>query len=182
MSQEVAIKYTSGRTLYYQIEKSGQLCKSDLTFETPQSAHWSQYARALTESGTTGWYFADFPAVAAGSYQLQAFDQASGSPATSDSEAGSGELNWDGTAEISTWFGEDGSIVWEISLQRSSGGPLDGATVFVSKDAGGALRSRSKVTDDLGKVTFSLNPGVIYVWPYHPERVFSDRPYQETVA
>ena len=63
----------------------------------------SDYAIVLTESGSSGHYSVDFNdggAIAAGVYRIVFALQATGVPLDSDRKVAKGEIDWDGTAEI----------------------------------------------------------------------------------
>jgi hypothetical protein len=83
--------FTSGSTLYAVIRNrlTGQVWNNSTPgFEVFNSAHWSQYAIALTEQSPTGYYTATRPAGLAGALVSESiYQQGGGSPATSDSPA-----------------------------------------------------------------------------------------------
>lgn len=58
-----------------------------------------------------------------------------------------------------------GAISWTYTLTNSAtGGPIDGAAVWVTTDSAGANIIASGVTDDAGQVTFYLDAGTRYIW------------------
>jgi len=89
------------------------------TFEDPVVANWTSYARALTQKSTTGAYYGDFPAIAAGLYDVVIYRQAGGSPAASDGPPvavptidwkGSSEATLSETAAIRTGTAQAGTL------------------------------------------------------------------------
>lgn len=206
MAHELLAQNPTGLTLYALVlNAAGQVWRTDTSvFEPPVTADWASYPVALTESGTTGLYRGDFPAVAAGVYPLLVYRQLAGSPAATDALVGQGEREWSGTAVVSlasrlaaadytepptveeiadaigegsvTVYGEDGAVEWTYTVYQPGGvTPIAGATVYVSADLAGASRSGAKVSDSLGQVRFRLNPiDPLYVFRSHPDWLFDD--------
>lgn len=78
--------YTTGATLYAIVRNSltGQVWNGS-AFEAYNGAHWSTYAIALTEQGSSGFYSVARPAGLAGYLTTECiYQQGGGSPATSD--------------------------------------------------------------------------------------------------
>ncbi len=102
MANELVINYPTGATLYAMLfDATGQVWNGS-TFAAPGSASWTDYDIAMTEAATaTGIYRASMPAVAAGVYSFVVRKQAGASPAVGDITAGSGRIEWTGTAEYS---------------------------------------------------------------------------------
>jgi len=79
-------------------------------------------------------------------------------------------------------IGGAGAIAWAYTLTDSvTGGPIDGAEVWVSTDSAGANIIASGTTDAYGVVNFTLDAGTVYVWRKRAGYNFSD-PDQSTVA
>jgi uncharacterized phiE125 gp8 family phage protein len=79
------------------------------TFVTFVDANYANYDVALTEQGTSsGYYVGDFPTsiTTAGTYYVVAYQRAGASPAISDTVLGTGEIVWDGSAEVATPSGD----------------------------------------------------------------------------
>jgi hypothetical protein len=93
----------TGRTLYAVVRNNGGEVWNGSAFETYAGGNWTTYDVALTEQGSSGYYVGTFPAliVAAGSYQVESRDQSGGSPATTHTIVGNGELEWTGSAVAS---------------------------------------------------------------------------------
>lgn len=100
MANELIINYPSSSTLYALLFDSTGNAWNGSAFAAPGSANWLDYDIAMSEIAGTGIYRASMPAAAAGSYGWVVRKQAGGSPAVSDIAVGSGEIEWDGTAEI----------------------------------------------------------------------------------
>ena len=103
MAREITALSLTGQTLYALIfdPSQGKYWRTDThVWETYSQANWSHYATALTELAS-GDYYADFPSqIGAGSYNVRIYQQAGGSPASSDLlQVGYG-FDWDGTAEV----------------------------------------------------------------------------------
>lgn len=81
--------FQSGATVYAVLRNrlNGQVWNTSTpAFETYNEAHWAQYAIALTEQTSSGYYTANAPSGVSGYLVSAAFyQQAGGSPATSDS-------------------------------------------------------------------------------------------------
>lgn len=100
MAAELQLAHgTTGRTLYAVLRSAtGTVYNTaGAAFEAYNASNWTSYDIALTEQGTSGYYVGDMPAVAAGIYAVEVRWQAGGSPATTDTTVGSGEVNWTGT-------------------------------------------------------------------------------------
>jgi len=79
-------------------------------------------------------------------------------------------------------MGGAGAIAWAYTLTDSvTGGPIDGAEVWVSTDSAGANIIASGTTDAYGVVNFTLDAGQIFIWRKKAGYNFSD-PDTETVA
>jgi hypothetical protein len=99
MANEISLAYTSGVNLYAVIRTTTGSYLVAAAPEAFDAAHWSTYALALTQVGTSGQFFADFPAAAAGDYLVDVYLRAGGSPAASDGPPiASGAIGWTGTA------------------------------------------------------------------------------------
>lgn len=101
MAGEIQLAYgTAGRTLYAVVRNATGSVWNGAAFVAYNGANWTAYDVALAEQGSSGYYVGDFPVVAAGVYQVEVRDQAGGSPATTDTLAGAGSVEWDGTAVL----------------------------------------------------------------------------------
>jgi len=102
MTNELAIRYPTGSTLYaHVLDATGQVWNG-AGWEAPQNANWLNYDLAMAEAGTTGYYRVSMPAVAAGSYSFLVFLQAGGGPVVGDTCIGEGFIQWDGSDEVPT--------------------------------------------------------------------------------
>lgn len=114
----ILAKAATGGTLYaVLLDEGGQAYRAGHTAEAPASAHWADYALAMTEASTTGIYSAAMPAVAAGVYSFLIYRQAGVSPAVGDACIGSGAIRWTGTDEEGpgapvTLASEQPAITW----------------------------------------------------------------------
>ena len=73
----------------------------------------------------------------------------------------------------STIYGSSGAVDFVYTVFDTDGTtPLPGASVYVSADSAGVQRSQTKVTDALGRVTFTLVPSTVYFWRSHVSRAF----------
>ncbi len=103
MSDEIKISYATGSTLYFRaFNATGQVWN---TSGTPAFENWAggsvtDYDVALADK-SSGEYIGDFPSgITEGTYQVIAFLQAGGSPATGDVAVSSvGTIFWSGSAE-----------------------------------------------------------------------------------
>jgi hypothetical protein len=95
----------TGMTCYFLIRGSGSSVWSTSGgtggFEGFDSDHWTDYDVALTEQGASNIYVGNFPAaVPAGVFDIDARQQAAGSPAQTDNCFAGGEVEWDGTKRL----------------------------------------------------------------------------------
>lgn len=100
--------FTTGSTLYAILRNAlnGQVWNNSApAFEVYNSAHWSQYAIALTEQTSSGYYFAVRPSGLSGFLTSETiYQQAGGSPAISDAPPNS--LNYSGGVNVSAISGD----------------------------------------------------------------------------
>jgi hypothetical protein len=97
MANEIHAYGETGLTLYaILLNTAGQVWNGS-SFAAIAALDWGDYDIALTET-TSGIYYANLPAVSAGEYSYVVYEQAGGSPATTDEKLGVGNLNWDGSA------------------------------------------------------------------------------------
>lgn len=106
MSSEVILRGPStGSTLYFRILGSGNSVWSTSggtgAFEGYNSANWTSYAVNLSEQGNSNIYAGNFPAaVPAGYFNIDARKQVGGSPAESDVNVGTGDVQWNGSKTV----------------------------------------------------------------------------------
>lgn len=101
MANEIQLAYgVTGRTLYAVVRSATAAVWNGAAFETYSGANWATYAVAMAEQGTSGYYAGNFPAVAAGVYPIEVRDRSGGAPATTDPLAGSGGVEWGGSAVV----------------------------------------------------------------------------------
>ena len=75
-----------------------------------------------------------------------------------------------------------GAVTWVYTLtDADTGGPIDGAEVWVTTDSAGTNIIASGTTDDAGQVTFHLDVGVKYIWRKKAGYNFTD-PDTETIS
>src|SRR5438105_269307 len=102
MANELAVDFSTGQTVYYQIRNAtDSIWRTDThVFESYLTANITNYSTAGTEQGTaSGFYAATFPSqISAGIYNVVAKQQIGGSVAETDPSVGWGEVEWDGSA------------------------------------------------------------------------------------
>ena len=80
-------------------------------------------------------------------------------------------------------IGGVGAISWTYTLTDSvSGGPIDGAEVWVTSDSAGSNVIASGTTDTSGEVTFMLDAGTVYIWAKKAGYNIDASPDEETVS
>lgn len=101
MAREIHINADTGLSIYALLGRVGDGYLWDgSAFVVAAAEDWADYALPLTESPAgSGRYSADMPAVAAGMYQASVYEQAAVAAAVGDEFVGSGELEWDGSAQ-----------------------------------------------------------------------------------
>lgn len=141
---EIRKSYTSGSTVYAQVRKALDLTRynsGSTGFESYNASHWTNYSIALTETGSTGEYAADFPTAITGEavYDLIFYHQSGGSPASSDTKIDpGGSIYWDGAREL-TIVSLDGSLqaigTGSVTIVSSAPVSQDGfITIFQGDD------------------------------------------------
>jgi len=101
--------------------------------------------------------------------------------ATVDGDTGG--ISYDFTAYSQLGGVTAGAISWTYTLTDSAtGGPIDGAEVWVTSDSAGLFVLASGVTDSAGQVTFMLDAGTVYVWAKKAGYNMDDLPDEEVVA
>src|SRR3990167_5208303 len=102
MANEIAWSFDSASVLYALVYSGNQIYDvGSAAFEavgTWNDARVGECDIAMTAAGD--FHFANFPAVAAGSYFVQIRLQAGGLPDTDDTPLSQGFMVWDGSAEI----------------------------------------------------------------------------------
>lgn len=97
------IRYTSGRTLYAQLLRSGAQVADAVghAWVTPVAADWANYAVTLAELGTSTYYSGSLPAWinTAGSFTLVAYEQLGATPDAGDPDVWTAAVEWKGSAE-----------------------------------------------------------------------------------
>lgn len=93
---KIIIPHITGKTCYFVVLDSSGNAYNGSTYETPAAGSWTTYDIALTEASTTAIYEGTFPALAAGSYSIIAYEQLGGSPAATDKRIGTAQGYWDG--------------------------------------------------------------------------------------
>ncbi len=107
MAREIRGVADSG-TLYARIlQTSTGYWWNGTTFEAYTAANYANYDVAMTEQGDSGVYVADFPSgiTSGGTYEYYVHLQSGGSPAEGDVVAGTGKVDWTGTASITAATG-----------------------------------------------------------------------------
>ena len=97
MSSELESDYITGKTVYFLLRNSAGRIWNGAAFEVYVSANYATYPVTATEQGTSGYYAANMPAVAADVYNAVAKDRAGGAPAETDLTIADGEVFWDGS-------------------------------------------------------------------------------------
>jgi hypothetical protein len=102
MAGELQVAHnSSGVTLYALIrDTAGKVWQTTTsTLVAYATANLANYKVSLTEQGAASRFYAgNFPAAAAGVYNVAVYQQAGGSPAETDSLVAAGNIEWDGTA------------------------------------------------------------------------------------
>jgi uncharacterized phiE125 gp8 family phage protein len=102
MANELQFAYGSAANLYaVLISQNGQFVNG-AALEDYNAAHWTNYAKTLTRTGTSWLYFADMPALAADEYTFYVYIRAGAAPAVSDFVFQIiNRIAWDGSAVVS---------------------------------------------------------------------------------
>lgn len=146
----------AGNTVYAVLLDADGQAWNGSSFETLAGANWATYDIALTEGGG-GIYVGTLPTLAAGSYIFQAYRQAGGSPATSDTQISRREFVWNGTNEASL-----ASVVADAIPADGSRPTIEqGIYMLVQnafeKSVSGATVTINKVDGSTALLTLTLN-------------------------
>jgi len=80
-------------------------------------------------------------------------------------------------------LGGAGAITWTYTLTDSAtGGPIDGAEIWITSDSAGLYVLASGTTNSAGQVTFMLDAGTVYVWAKKAGYNIDNQPDVEVVA
>jgi hypothetical protein len=125
MAGELKTTFTTGSTVYYHLRNATGSIYNGSTFETYNTANYGNYDIPATEQGTaSGFFVGTMPVISAGIYVVTAKQQVGASPAESDPVIGSGEIQWNGTAEA---YSAGGTILAATGLDNIS--PADPGSV-----------------------------------------------------
>lgn len=113
MSGELRIGGPTGATIYAHIFNASSRLWNGSSFEAFSSANYPNYDISLSEQGSSGAFVGDFPSAITDEaiYEIFYYIQDGGSPAEGDPFAGSGSVDWDGSALTVS----PGSVVGEMS-------------------------------------------------------------------
>lgn len=120
MSNEIVGVTSVGEICYVLIRNSAAKYFNGATFETYSAGNYSAYDVTMTEVGSTGIYQGDFPVIitAAGTYEFFLKRQQGGSPAEDDPIAGTGTVDWTGTASATPGPGSMSGSEWRDYVLR----------------------------------------------------------------
>lgn len=101
MASELRGIAPTGSSVYVHILNSSGQRWNGTVFETYAAGNYSNYSISLTEQGSSGAFFGDFPAALtlSGTYEYLVYLQNGGSPAQGDAIVGTGKVNWSGTGQ-----------------------------------------------------------------------------------
>jgi hypothetical protein len=164
----------TGDTIYFTLKNTSGQVYNGATFEAYVDANIGTYDIPATEQGTnSGLFVADMPAVAGGVYSFTAWVQAGVNPAVGDILAGTGEIQWSGTAELglADLAPEAGAIEYTYTVtDAATGNPIEGVDVWATTDLGGANIVWRGTTDTFGVARDAANKrpwldaGIYYFW------------------
>lgn len=100
MANELQIPWTTGSTVYFLLRNSVGQVWNGSSFVAYNSADYADYDIPATEQGTSGYFVGDMPAVTAGVYYIVSKQQLGGSPAETDFNIGTGQIQWNGTVTL----------------------------------------------------------------------------------
>lgn len=103
MAGELQIAHgTPGRSLYAVVRDTAGLVWNTAAgeFEVYAAGDWADYAVALVEQGSSGYYVGNMPAVPAGAYPVEIRRRSGADPAVTDTPVGEGMVEWSGSAIV----------------------------------------------------------------------------------
>jgi len=142
-------------TLYFQVWNSAGLVYNGSTFEAYNASNWATYDIAMTEKGTTGFFWGTFPTIDAGAYTAIYYEQAGGSPAEGDSAMGASTVMWDGSAfaDFSDLKSHGDSNWATITGAAVSGAVLTNTDNKITADANGEIAANNEA--DIGTAVWA---------------------------
>ena len=155
MANEIVAKYTTGSTVYATLFNSVGKIWNASTFVTPFTSGWTSYAIGMTEYDTTGVYSGNFPSVAAGTYGVSIFAALSAAKLPTDICLGSGEINWDGSAEVV--LNSIPGNVWTSSTRTLTSSSMTSVDVQTGMTAQGYTSARATKLDNLDATISSVS-------------------------
>lgn len=148
--------YSSGSTLYAVIHHTDGRVWNNIeeAWEAFEDAKWAQYAIAMTEQGSSGYYRAEYPAGAGGVLTTEVvYNQAGGTPALGDAPAtGVGQSQGVDVAAIKT------NVIAASNLQKSLSSMIQGAVTALGTS------TASKIYTDLSDAAANVYQGRIMIW------------------
>lgn len=102
MAGELQVSYRTAKTVYVLVRNTAGQVYNGSAFVTYATADYVGYAISLAEQGTaSAYYVGDFPAVAAGRYNVIAKERVGSSPDETDPTIGAETFDWNATAAYS---------------------------------------------------------------------------------
>lgn len=98
MAGELQCDHDTGKTVYFLVRNSAGQIWNGAAFVAYVAGNIATYDIAAAEQGASGYYVANMPTVAQGTYSVVAREQAGGDAAESDRTVGTGSIEWTGTA------------------------------------------------------------------------------------
>ena len=155
--------FVAGSTIYCVItNQAGQFWNATTSaFETFNSSNWTstKYCFGWSQVGSTSIYTLTFPSLAAGVYDVMIFLQAGGSPAATDSGAGSASVQWDGTNIIApvvitpgVGLNFGGAWITDFGGQEQGEGIEFAGDSEIYEDSGGSLHLNGYQDGTTGQV------------------------------
>lgn len=113
-------RWTTGASMFAQIENEDSEILNGLTFETMTVADWEEYANQFAEPvAGSGQYILQFPALPAGVYFYTVFLQAGAAPAATDTAISpTVRVRWDGAAFVEPEAAIDTDAIADAVLLR----------------------------------------------------------------
>lgn len=172
MASEVQVRFTSGKTLYFQVRNAtGSIWNTSTSaFEAYATGTIGNYSTSTTEQGTaSGYYTGTFPtSISSGVYQVIIFERIGGSVAETDPTVGfNSDFNWSGTAHIGVANYLPARVTKNAALNNFSFMMVlssDGTTAATGKTVagqvsldGGAFANLTNSVSEIGSGWYKVN-------------------------
>lgn len=162
MASEIQVAHLTAKTVYALVRNAtGSVWQTTTsTFVAYATADLANYDIALTEQGTaSALYAGTFPAAAAGTYSVTAYERAGGAPAEGDLLIAGGNVEWSGTVllPLSSVQADTDDIQARLPAALTADGNIKADTLRV----GGTLQTAGDIMADTNDIQTRLPAALV---------------------